>query len=206
MIRAVLFDLDGVLTLDKRGSGSTVKSLSRHTGIPEERLMPAYLRHNREMLRGQLTHADIWPEMCAEVGQEIPFSLLHTAFIETPMNDAMLALARDMKAAGCLIGLLTDNKVDRIDAILDYHGLRGFFDVVTISAQVGSGKQERASFDDVLAKLNAKAGPIAPQECFFIDNTAHNLVVPAEMGFVTYLFDDEKQDVESLRATLTAVL
>lgn len=206
MIRAVLFDLDGVLTLDKRGSGSTVKSLSRHTGIPEEKLMPAYLRHNREMLRGQLTHADIWPEMCAEVGQEIPFNLLHTAFIETPMNDAMLALARDMKAAGCLIGLLTDNKVDRIDAILDHHGLRGLFDVVTISAQVGSGKQERASFDDGLAKLNAKVGPIMPQECFFIDNTAHNLVVPAEMGFVTYLFDDEKQDVESLRAALTAVL
>lgn len=204
MIRAVIFDLDGVLTLDKRGSGSTVKSLSRHTGIPEEKLMPAYLRHNREMLRGQLTHADVWAEMCQEVGQQIPYDLLHTAFIETPMNAAMLDLAREMKAAGCLIGLLTDNKVDRIDAILDHYGLRDLFDVVTISAEVGSGKQERASFDDVLAKLSAVAGAIAPQECFFIDNTAHNLVIPAEMGFATYLFDDEKQDVAALRAALGA--
>lgn len=202
MYRAVLFDLDGVLTTDRTGSESTVKSLSLHTGLPMETLLTAYRRHNREMLCGQLTHRDIWPEMCAEVGREIPFDLLHTAFIETPMDDGMLALARDMKAAGCLIGLVTDNKVDRIDAILDHHGLRGLFDAVTISAQAGSGKRERASFEDVLAKLNAVAGPVEARDCIFIDNTAYNLVVPAEMGFATYLYDDEKRDAEALRAVL----
>lgn len=202
MYRAVLFDLDGVLTTDRTGSESTVKSLSRHTGLPVETLLTAYRRHNREMLCGQLTHADIWPEMCAEVGRAIPFALLHTAFIETPMDGAMLDLARDMKAAGCLIGLVTDNKVDRIDAILDHHDLRGLFDVVTISARVGSGKRERASFDDALAKLNAVAGPVEARDCIFIDNTAHNLVVPAEIGFATYLFDDAKRDAEALRAAL----
>lgn len=202
MYRAILFDLDGVLTTDRTGSESTAKSLSRHTGLPVETLLTAYRRHNREMLCGQLTHRDIWPEMCAEIGREIPFALLHTAFIETPMDGAMLDLARDMKAAGCLIGLVTDNKVDRIDAILEHHGLRGLFDAVTISAQVGSGERERASFEDVLAKLRAVAGPIVPQECIFIDNTAHNLVVPAEMGFATYLFDDDKRDGEALRAVL----
>ena len=151
MYRAVLFDLDGVLTLDKNGSTSTVNSLARHTGLDVEELRTAYLRHNGEMLRGTLTHEDVWAEMCREVGREIPFALLHTAFIETPMDVQMLALARELKAEGRLVALVTDNKTDRIDAILDQHSLRDLFDAVTISAQVGSGKRERASFDDVLA-------------------------------------------------------
>lgn len=203
MYRAVLFDLDGVLTLDKNGSTSTVNSLARHTGLDVEKLRTAYLRHNGEMLRGTLTHADVWAEMCREVGREIPFALLHTAFIETPMDVQMLALARELKAEGRLVALVTDNKTDRIDAILEQHSLRDLFDAVTISAQVGSGKRERASFDDVLAKLKAAAdAELRPEDCLFIDNTPHNLTVPEELGFATHLFDDAVRDVDSLRARL----
>lgn len=94
--KAVLFDLDGVLTTDKTGLQSTLRALRRHTGLPEEPLRTAYYRRNRAMLDGLLTHRAIWPEMCAEVGQEIPFDLLYTTFIETPMDADMLARARDL--------------------------------------------------------------------------------------------------------------
>lgn len=203
MYRAVLFDLDGVLTLDRHGSQSTVRSLAQHTGLAEEAVRTACLRRNRELLHGQLTHADVWPEICRELGQEIPFDLLHTAFIETPMDADMLNLARDMKAAGCLIGLVTDNKADRIAAILAHYGLEELFDVVSISANVGSGKQEQAIFRDVLEKLRTAAGgDVPPEACIFIDNTAHNLPAARALGMTTYLFDDQARDVEQLRAVL----
>ena len=173
MLRAVLFDLDGVLTLDRTGSESTVRSLARHTGLPEAALRTAYGRHNREMLHGQLTHEDIWPEMCAELGQQVDSALLHQAFVETPMDEAMLALAREMKARGCPIALVTDNKADRIRAILTHHQLHALFDVVSVSAEIGSGKRERRIFDVTLDRLGVPA-----QACIFIDNTAHNLEVP----------------------------
>lgn len=198
MPKAILFDLDGVLTTDKTGSQSTLRSLAHHSGLPEETLRTAYYRHNRALLNGSTTHAAIWPEMCAEVGQEIDFALLHTAFIETPMDADMLALAREMKAQGCQIGLVTDNKADRVHAILAHHGLHDLFDAVAISASVGSGKGERAIFEDVLAKLG-----IAAEDCVFIDNTAKNLTVPQSMGMQTILFDDEARDVDGLRAALT---
>lgn len=203
MYRAVLFDLDGVLTADKTGSQSTIRSLARHTGLPEETLRAAYYRHNRALLEGRLTHEDIWPALCSEVGREIPLSLLHTAFAETPMDDEVLRIARDMKAAGCLVGLVTDNKVDRVEAILDCHGLRELFDAVSISAAVGSGKGGRAIFDDALRKLEEAAGEaISPAGCIFIDNTQKNLAVPAQMGMATCCFDDEARDAACLRAVL----
>ena len=197
MYRAVLFDLDGVLTTDRTGSQSTLRSLARHTGLPEDALHAAYYRHNRALLAGEKTHGDMWLEFCREAGAEIPFALLHTAFTETPMDADMLQLAWDMKAAGCRIGLVTDNKADRVEAILDHNDLRGLFDAVSISARVGSGKASRAIFEDALEKLG-----VAPEACIFIDNTAQNLVVPAEMGMVTHLFDDQARDTEALRARL----
>ncbi|MBQ8201767.1 MAG: HAD-IA family hydrolase [Clostridia bacterium] len=194
MPRAVLFDLDGVLTTDKTGSQSTLRSLADHTGLPEETLRTAYCRHNRALLNGSTTHAAIWPELCAEAGQEIDLALLHTAFIETPMDGGMLAIAREMKAQGCRIALVTDNKADRVHAILKHHGLHDLFDAVAISAEVGSGKGERAIFDAALIRLGVTA-----EDCVFIDNTAQNLAVPQAMGMQTILFDDETRDVEGLR-------
>lgn len=201
--RAVLFDLDGVLTLDKTGSQSILRSMAKHTELPEETLRTAYYRHNRALLYGRTTHEKAWPDICREVGQPLPFDLLHTAFAETPMDGAVLRIARDMKAAGCLIGLVTDNKVDRVEAILDCHGLRALFDAVSISAAVGSGKGDRAIFDDALRKLSAAAGAeILPAGCIFVDNSPQNLIIPAEMGMAVHHFDDERRDVMALQAVL----
>lgn len=47
---------------------------------------------------------------------------------------------------------------------------------------------------------------VAAEECIFIDNTAKNLIVPAEMGMRTILFDDENRDFELFVRSLNAVL
>ena len=198
MLRAVLFDLDGVLTTDKTGSVSTVRSLAAHTGLEWNALWQAYTRHNRALLYGKITHEDMWVEMCREVGREIDFALLHTAFVETPIDADMLDLLRSLRAQGVLTGLVTDNKADRIRAILTHHDLYGAFDAISVSAEVGSGKRERAIFDHALAQLPG----VKPEECAFIDNTAANLVVPGQMGMRTVLFDDERRDADGIRGQL----
>lgn len=202
MLRAVLFDLDGVLTTDRTGSTSTVRSLAAHTGLAWDTLWAAYTRHNREMLHGELTHRDIWAELCAEVGQEIDFALLRTAFIETPLDAAMLALLRSLRVRGLLTGLVTDNKADRVHVILAHHGLRGCFDAVSISAEVGSGKRERAIFDHALSQLPG----LKPEECAFVDNTPVNLVVPAALGLHALHFSDDARDVDALARQLEALM
>ena len=80
--------------------------------------------------------------------------------------------------------MVTDNKVDRIDTILEYSNLKKYFDVVSISAKLQSGKDKRYIFEDTI--LNLK---IQPEECVFIDNTDRNLIIPKSMGIDTWGVD-----------------
>ena len=64
MIKAILFDFDGVLTVDKTGSTSITKYIAQHTGLPLDRVKEAYYRFNKDLLYGKLTHPEMWQEFC----------------------------------------------------------------------------------------------------------------------------------------------
>lgn len=139
----------------------------------------------------------MWADFCREVGQEIDFDLLATAFVETPLDCDMLDLVEAIHGR-CRTALVTDNKADRIEAIFDHHHLFDRFDAIAVSSEVGSGKAGWAIFEKVLAQLEA-----APHECIFIDNSARSLEIPREMGMATVLFDDARRDVDALWRLLT---
>lgn len=192
MIRAVLFDFDGVLTTEPTGSQSTLRSLAHHTGIPAEKLRAAYSRHNAALLDGRITHPDMWEEFCEEVGAEIDYGLLEVAFVETPLDCEMLDLVEALHQH-CHTALVTDNKADRIAAIFEQHHLYDLFDTVSISAEVGSGKNSPVIFQRVLDELGVSA-----RECVFIDNNPKKLIVPQQIGMATVLFDDIRRDADGL--------
>lgn len=197
MIKAICFDLDGVLTTDKTGSRTTLRYLARETGLPEELLGSEYYKYNKAMLYGEITHRDMWEDFCGAVGQKIAFSVLIDAFCSTPMDREMLALVQELKKT-YLIGMITDNKQDRIDEILTWNDLDELFDVVSVSARHHCRKTEKGIFERTLAAFKA-----APEECIFIDNTEKNLTVPKQLGMHTIFFDDEKRDMAQLKAALS---
>ncbi len=80
-----------------------------------------------------------------------------------------------------LIGMITDNKADGIKTIVSNTELKELFNVIIISADVHSRKSERKIFEEALKQSGLKA-----EECIFIDNTASNLKIPSEMGFVIH--------------------
>lgn len=199
-MKAILFDFDGVLTIDKYGSDSILRYLSEHTPVPLERLQKEYYRVNKGLLYGKYAHEDIWDAYCESVGCKIDYSVLIDSFRNAPLDAEMLSLVRELKAS-YKIGLITDNKVDRIREILSFHNLEDLFDVVTVSAEVKCGKTERAIFDKTLEALN-----VAPDQSVFIDNSQKNLVVPAELGMHTILFDDEKRNIGEFKGMLMQLL
>ena len=196
MIKAFLFDLDGVLTLEKTGSQSILRYLAQQTGLAFDVLKQGYTPFNRDLLCGKIVHQDMWPAFCEKVGRVIPFCMLEEAFRHTPMDEEMIALARELKRQ-YLIGMVTDNKADRVQAILKYFGLTDLFNAISISAQVGSRKDDETTFWHVLNELQ-----IRPEEAVFIDNSPENLIIPERIGMHTVWFNDEQRDIKSLRQTL----
>ena len=198
MIRAVLFDFDGVLTIDPSGSSTTIAHLARSTGLDEARLWNAFAPFNDDLLLGRTTHVAVWPAICARLGRELDIAQLDAAFDATPMDGVMLDLAARLRRDHA-VGMITDNKRDRIDRLVAPHALDALFDPIVVSADRGSGKAGTAIFEHALQRLD-----MAPAETVFIDNTPGNLVAAGALGMHTIHFDHELRDVPGLIDTLRA--
>lgn len=199
-MRAILFDFDGVLTVDKYGSDSILRYLAENTPVSIDVLKREYYKINRGLLNGEYTHKDIWEDYCKNIGCDIELQILIDSFINTPLDWDMISLVRELKKK-YLIGMITDNKVDRITEILKHHNLTDLFDVVTVSAECKCGKSDRKIFDITLQKLN-----VEPSDCIFIDNSEKNLIIPSELGIKTILFNDENRNVENFKKQLIAII
>ena len=200
MIKAIFFDYDGVLTIDKTGSLTTTRYLSKCTGLDDTFIRKAFSRYNDDLNTGKITHRDIWRDVCNTLNCEMSLDWLRLAFESTPMNDAMFSLARRLRA-NYRLGIITDNKKDRIAHLRTYQGLDLLFDPILVSAEFGSGKDSAAIFTHALDRLEIRA-----EESVFIDNSRQNLAAPLALGMKTIFHDDEQNDVEALTRRLTGEL
>ncbi len=191
-IKGAFFDFDDVVTIKKQGSPTIISYISNELGIPYDRVEKAYCKHNKDLLLGNIIHRDMWDEFCSDVGQVIDYQVLEDAFMNVTIDGKMIDYIKELRK-DYLIGMITDNKADRIKALVDKTELKGLFDVVIISAEVHGRKSEKKIFEEALRQSGLK-----PSECVFIDNTASNLERPSEMGFHTVFFDDEKRDYSEL--------
>ena len=200
MIKCILFDFDGVLTIDKTGSTSITNYIAQETGISLDVIKAYYYKHNKKLLMGEITHEDMWDVFCADVGKQIPYQVLIDSFKNTALDGKMFEYIKELKGQYS-IGMITDNKVDRIETILRHNHYEEYFDVIAISAMLHSGKDYGTIFQYVLDNMNVTAS-----ECIFIDNTAKNLIIPKSMGMQTILFDDENRDFDLFVRNLEAKL
>ena len=195
MIKAIFFDFDGVLTLNERGSTITIKTIQEaNPDLSGERIRDCYYRFHRQMLLGEKDHYGIWGDYCKCVGGDIAPDILIEAFLATPMNAGMMALAAEL-AARYQLGIITANATDRMTSLVDEYRLDLLFAPIVISAEVGALKSDALIFERAL-------GGYEPEECVFIDNQERNLTVPTELGFKTYLFDPKQNNIPKLESQL----
>ncbi|MFC5496770.1 HAD family hydrolase [Caenimonas terrae] len=150
MIKCVFFDYDGVLTTDRTGSVTTCGFLSKRTGIPLERIQAALVPHNRALTLGLTTYERVWPDFCATIERKLPVTLLVEAFDSTPANPAMFELAQELRTQ-CRLGIITDNKSDRMRRLRLRQNLDRLFDPIVISADLGCSKESVDIFEHALA-------------------------------------------------------
>ena len=191
-IKGVFFDFDGVITIEKQGSPTIISYISKELGISLDKVEKAYYKHNKDLLLGNITHRDMWDEFCSDIGQNIDYRLLEDSFLNVTIDEKMIDYIKELRK-DYLIGMITDNKADRINVIVENTVLKGLFDVIVISAEVHGRKSDKKIFEEALKQSSLKA-----EECLFVDNTASNLEKPAEMGFSTFYFDDENRDYSAL--------
>lgn len=200
MIKAILFDFDGVLTIDKTGSASITAYIAQMSGLPLELVRQCYAPFNKGLLYDGVRYEEIWPDFCRSVGRKIDYQVLIDSFVHTPLDEHMIRLVRTLKKS-YLTGLITDNKADRINVILEKRQLIDCFDAVAVSANLRCGRDRPEIFEHAMQSLQVR-----PEECVFIDNTAQNLIVPERLGMKTILFDDSVRDISAFEVILRGLL
>jgi putative hydrolase of the HAD superfamily len=196
MIKAVLFDYDGVLTLDKSGSYSICKYISQNADVDYELFSTEYKKYNDDLIIGKVTHEQIWNQLCKNVNKQISIKFLFDSYKNTPMNLKMMELVKRIKK-NSKTGLITDNKKDRMDAAKTDYKLEQLFDVIMVSAEIGSHKTKEMIFSKTVAQLGVKN-----DECVFIDNQESNLIIPNKMGMKTIFYNHKENDIKRLVAEL----
>jgi hypothetical protein len=94
----------------------------------------------------------IRPAICAALRREISMDLLVDAFDSTPTNVEMNALARQLKKSH-LVGIITDNKRDRIERLRATQGLDQVFQPIVVPPTLDARKKTSKSFMWLWRKL-----------------------------------------------------
>lgn len=200
MIRAVIFDLGGVI-LGSPFSG--FRDLERQLGIPDRWLAEHVLTMGEDgaffrLERGDITAADFAREFTVETrdrGHEVAGAEVLRVIAEAVQpRPRMLAAVDRVKAAGLRVGVITNNwKAD--DA--GWSGLAGRFDAFVESAVERIRKPDPRIYEIACERLG-----VDPAECVFLDDIGSNLKPARDMGMTTIKVGDPDQALEELSDVL----
>ena len=133
LIKAIFFDLDGVLTTDSNGSGTVCRNIQKVVpNLSFDDLYRCYRFHHAHLLLSEAKHSTMWEDFCSCVGRELDINLLPEALATISINEPMLELCAALKGK-YIIGIITDNSSERFTAIVERMKLDQIFDVLILS-------------------------------------------------------------------------
>lgn len=180
-IRAVLFDLDGVI---RHFDPAHTAEVERRHGLDAGTIFriafaPAVL----DLVTTGRISRRAWVD---HVGIELENSDAAEEWSRQPtrLDDGTLALVRELRATGIRTAVLT-NGTDTIPAEIEALGIGEHFEAIFNSAEIGWMKPDVRAFQHVLDALG-----LAPAEVFFTDDSPSKLVGAEDLGMPVHHFCD----------------
>ncbi|MBX2796886.1 MAG: HAD family phosphatase [Myxococcales bacterium] len=190
MIRAALFDLDGVL---RHFDEALRAEVSARFDLPPGALVAAAFERDR--LQRLVTGCSTRAAWVAEVGEAVGSPGAAQAWLQGHVGQLdrdVVLLVEELRGRGVPTGILT-NGTDTIDAELEQLGVRHLFDAVVSTWDLGVAKPERGAYLGACEALG-----VEPAATFFVDDREENVVAAATLGMAAHRFVDAAR----LRGTL----
>ncbi|KAM5264649.1 bifunctional epoxide hydrolase 2 [Ctenodactylus gundi] len=211
-LRAVVFDLDGVLALPS--IASALSRAEEAMALPRGFLSDAFLKEgmndsSTRLTKGEITFSQWVPLMednCRKLskasGVHLPenFSInqifskaVSARSINRPMLEAALALRKKGLKTCILTNNWLDDTAERGSLAKLMCELSPHFDLLVESCQIGMAKPEPQIYKLVLDTLKA-----SPKEVVFLDDFGSNLKPARDLGMVTILARDTDTALKGL--------
>lgn len=187
MLRAVIFDMDGVLLdsesyhyqaihelMASRGYAYSVRLLHKYCGVPE---------------------TEIWPHLMEDVGMtgEEPKQLMEEHWIRyrrlleqngLPEFPGTKEFLKKLKERGYRTAVASASSEQVIGDYLEKLGIQGCFDAVTSAQECRHGKPEPDVF-----LLTAEKLAVKPEECMVIEDSVKGMIAARRAGMKWAGFD-----------------
>ncbi len=190
MIRAVLFDLDGVI---RHFDPAHVEEIERSRGLRSGELLRIAFSAPLidEVTTGRITRS----EWVRRVGERLGDAQAAQAWGSSTWTvDAdVIGLIDEVRDTGRVTGILT-NGTDTVSAELEATGIRPHVDLVFNSAEIGHAKPDARAFHHALDTLGMPASDV-----FYTDDSPSKLAGATGLGMPTHLFRGPAGLREALR-------
>lgn len=195
MLRALLFDFNGVLVDDEPIHHELIRRVLEEQGIALDLPRPEELFLGRE----DRACFDLALERVGRAADPVELTRLVTRkrqYYREWMRDegypffpGALKLAREAAAAGLMLGIVSGSSREEIEAALKQAGVRELFKVVVAAEDVPRGKPDPRGYLLALERLNSRP-PLPdrllhPHEVLAIEDSVPGLAAAQDAGLVT---------------------
>lgn len=202
MIKAFLFDNDGVITAASSGNEIS-RRLATSLGVGVDTANSLMMSVWPDFTVGKLSEEQFWDSIQKQSGQTIAPEqrAIWKTWEELMPQSAILKLIRGLRGSGYKVGMVS-NVIPNTEALIREHGGYDEFDFTVLSCKVGYSKPNPKVYELALQQL----GGIRPEEVVFLDDQDRNLVLARELGMQTILVESEQQAITEVNALLQANL
>lgn len=192
----IFFDWGGVVANDP--GDEFLSDLIKSIGASDAQVQEIFETYMKRFMRGQLSEAEYWQELGTKYDLAIHDSISDEfkKWQGLIANEDILALARELKAEGLNIAILS-NVIEPTYNVIKQAGYYDLFDDVIASCKVGYVKPEKEIYEIALKRFNVTA-----DESIFIDDKQYCLDPAGAMGFKTILAQSPEQIIRDVRNRL----
>lgn len=190
MIKAVLFDYGGVITLGGGGHEITER-LAAILGVSEDKASELFNLFWDDFVCGKVTEDELWQRIAKATNSAIPpnrSSVWNTWTEHMKPQPEMLDLVKQLQKRKITVGLLSNVLPPTAEGIKEGGGY-AYFDFVVLSCEVGLAKPDPKIYELALAKLP----DCQPSEVVFVDDQEVCLEPARQLGIKTILAKNAQQ-------------
>jgi epoxide hydrolase-like predicted phosphatase len=197
-IKAIVFDVGGVLRLSKGKGMNVLERIADMIGVPFDEFKKAYWERN------QLSNVENmpWEDLIAKVvkifdptfdTESRVRKFVRDYEASRTTNKDLINLFSQLHALGLKVGILS-NATTQLRKWLEDEEIAPLVDVIIISAEIGYQKPHKEAFDVLFERLG-----LAPGQVVFVDDSAKSLEKADEIGYIPILFKNNEQLINDLR-------
>ncbi len=193
MIKAIVFDLGGVVFSSDGGTYEGREKLAKILSIDSEKLHKLWFEYKKDLMHGKMPEEIYLKKIISEFN--INISLDELKEIIRNMNYINLNIVDLLKSLkkSYIIAALNNEVKEWNDYRIEKFNLRDYFSFIVSSCNVGLSKPDIKIYSILLNILNFNA-----EEIIFIDDRPENLIPAEKLGIKIIHFKGEQKLLKEL--------